>query len=375
MSPILVRPVREQLEHDRVIRLLQQDLSKRKVEVGINPGAEQNTSVAAGGRKEYPDAVLFSLDKGRKLIGVLEVETGESVNNLEAIAQWAHLARLKVPFHLYVPMSAVDVARRLSADHHIAVSEIWSYHQIGEQLRFALAHRGPNAGSTLMSKVRPSPSISARPRPVPMPPPAEIEQAPAAKPAVAAKNTALAARITGAGKTSPSRAVPVAPPPAAAAKPPTAIKASAASKGKPSALPRPADAVARRDKPSAASSGRPASGQPAPGSGRTSAERTPAVKAAATRPPLAKPHPAPKPGPVISVAADKPATKTPPVRQHSSTPLKIVKGHKPAVKAARPPNGKSTPPVKTTAKVVSKATRKAAPARKVASKKTVRRTR
>ena len=45
MSPILVRPVREQLEHDRVIRLLQAKY-KRKFEVAINPGNEQTAPVA-----------------------------------------------------------------------------------------------------------------------------------------------------------------------------------------------------------------------------------------------------------------------------------------------------------------------------------------
>ncbi len=145
MSPILVRPVREQLEHDRVIRLLQQDLQKRKVEVGINPGSEQNASVGSGSRKEYPDAVVYSLEKGKKVVAVVEVETGESVNHLEAMAQWAHLAKLRVPFHLYVPINSVDVARRLSHDYKIAVTEIWSYHQVGEQFKFTLFH--PASGS------------------------------------------------------------------------------------------------------------------------------------------------------------------------------------------------------------------------------------
>ena len=39
MSPILVRPVREQLEHDRVIRLLQVRL-KRRHEVATNIGED-----------------------------------------------------------------------------------------------------------------------------------------------------------------------------------------------------------------------------------------------------------------------------------------------------------------------------------------------
>ena len=87
MSPILVRPVREQLEHDRVIRQLQKDLSRRKMEVSINPGAEQNVAVGTGARREFPDAVLFSTDKARKILGIIEVETGESINHLEAMAQ------------------------------------------------------------------------------------------------------------------------------------------------------------------------------------------------------------------------------------------------------------------------------------------------
>lgn len=140
MSPILVRPVREQLEHDRVIRLLQQDLARKKVEVTINPGTEQNASVGGGSRKEFPDAVVYSVEKGRKVIGVVEVETAESVNHLEAMSQWAHLARLRVPFHLYVPLVSIDAARRLSHDHAISVTEIWSYHQVGDQFRFTQVH-------------------------------------------------------------------------------------------------------------------------------------------------------------------------------------------------------------------------------------------
>src|SRR3954468_6978701 len=76
LSPILVRPVREQLEHDRVIRLLQAKY-KRKFEVAINPGHEQTTPVGTGTDAWYPDLVLQSPDKNRKLLGVVEVETAE----------------------------------------------------------------------------------------------------------------------------------------------------------------------------------------------------------------------------------------------------------------------------------------------------------
>jgi CheY-like chemotaxis protein len=86
-----VRPVREQLEHDRVIRLLQAKY-KRKFEVAINPGHEQTMPVGTGTDAWYPDLVLQSPDKSRKLLGVVEVETAESVNHLEAMSQWAALS-------------------------------------------------------------------------------------------------------------------------------------------------------------------------------------------------------------------------------------------------------------------------------------------
>jgi hypothetical protein len=89
--------------------------------------------------------VLLSQERGKRLQVVVEVETGESVNHLEALAQWAHLAKLRAAFHLYVPSSMVDVARRLCDDNQILVNEIWSYHTIGDEVRFTLVHRGREA--------------------------------------------------------------------------------------------------------------------------------------------------------------------------------------------------------------------------------------
>lgn len=142
MSPILVRPVREQLEHDRVIRLLQVRL-KRRHDVVMNIGEEQTVPVRIGQVQIFPDLVLTSTDRGHKLMGTVEVETAESVNHLEAMAQWAHLGRARAPFHLYVPAGSVDIARRLAAENQVNVAEIWSYHTIGDQTRFTMVHRAP----------------------------------------------------------------------------------------------------------------------------------------------------------------------------------------------------------------------------------------
>ena len=142
MSPILVRPVREQLEHDRIIRLLQPRY-RRRFNVGLNLGNETAAPVGTGPEAIYPDLVLMPTGRGKKLAGVVEVETGESVNALEAIAQWAIFGRLPTKFALYVPAGSVEVAKRLCLDNRIGVTEIWTYHTIGDQIRFTQVFKSP----------------------------------------------------------------------------------------------------------------------------------------------------------------------------------------------------------------------------------------
>ncbi len=141
MTPILVRPVREQLEHDRVIRMLQTRW-RRKYAVTANVGAEQAASITSGDATLFPDLVLSSLATHKAEI-VVEVETAESVNNLEALAEWARFGRLRTAFHLYVPTGSVDAAKRLCAEHGIPVAEICTYHFLGDQMRFTTVFKAP----------------------------------------------------------------------------------------------------------------------------------------------------------------------------------------------------------------------------------------
>jgi len=229
LSPILVRPVREQLEHDRVIRLLQAKY-KRKFDVAINPGNEQTAPVGSGPSPWYPDLVLQ--ERGRKLVGVVEVETAESVNNLEAMSQWVAFGKLRAQFHLYVPASAIDSTRRLCVDLGIPVAEIWAYHSIGDQLRFTLVQKtGPGLpkgspeprpsvakpavnGSSGRSAEKPAAPKTAAPKPVaPKPvapkPAAKKAAAPApAKKAAAKKAAPAPAKAAVAKKTAKPAAAP-----------------------------------------------------------------------------------------------------------------------------------------------------------------------
>jgi hypothetical protein len=142
VTPILVRPVREQLEHDRVIRLLQQRW-RRKYQVGINLGNETTAAVVQGDSTVYPDVVLTPTGRPNKPEIVVEVETGESVNNLEAMAEWTRLSQLKAAFHLYIPAGSMERARRLCTEHNVEVAEICTYHMVGDQMRFTTVYKAP----------------------------------------------------------------------------------------------------------------------------------------------------------------------------------------------------------------------------------------
>ena len=143
MSPILLRPIREQLEHDRVIRQLQTRWSRR-FEAVTNVANEEVVAVRSGDRTCYPDLVLTS-KVGRRLHGVVEVETAESVNHLEAMAEWSHFAKVRGAFYLYVPAGLTNAALRLCQATGINVTEIWAYYAIDPQAKFSLEYRSPRA--------------------------------------------------------------------------------------------------------------------------------------------------------------------------------------------------------------------------------------
>ena len=140
---ILIRPVREQFEHDRVIRALELSLSER-YGVEVNIGDERRVPVKAGAGQAYPDLILTPQDPTKKSQAIVEVETAESVNNLEAMYQWVLFNKARAQFHLYVPVACVDAARRLCSQHSIQPSEVWSYVSLGgDQLRLERVHRDP----------------------------------------------------------------------------------------------------------------------------------------------------------------------------------------------------------------------------------------
>jgi hypothetical protein len=217
VSPILTRPVREQLEHDRVIRLLQARY-KRKNEVVINPGNEQNQSITVGELVVYPDLLLFA-EGGRRLLGTVEVETGESVNPIEARAEWGVYSKLRVPLHLYVPPASVDAVKRICAEYQIVVAELWTYTTSFDQVRFTMVHRDADASAMKVIVAR-APAPQKAPTPEKTPPPQKAQKAPAPQKAQKAQKTPGAQKAPAAKATAKpkAKAKPAAKPKPAAKK-------------------------------------------------------------------------------------------------------------------------------------------------------------
>jgi hypothetical protein len=143
VSPILIRPVREQLEHDRLIRHLQDTKYQKKFEVIANAGDAQLGPVKLSRPAPFfPDLVLLTAGK---IAGLVEVETAESTNNLEALAQWQHFSRARVPFYLYVPVATFDAAQRFCEAYQIGVSEIWTYRSTHEGFDLVRMVNNPTA--------------------------------------------------------------------------------------------------------------------------------------------------------------------------------------------------------------------------------------
>jgi hypothetical protein len=168
------------------------------------------------------------------LLGTVEVETGESVNAIEARAEWGVYSKLKVPLHLYVPPACVDAVKRLCAEYQIVVAELWTYTTSFDQVRFTMVHRDEEAPVVRVP-------VKAKSAPAPRPAQARPEQVRAAKP-IAPKATAAPTLRQAQGRPDQGRGTTKPKPVAKKAAP-----AKAKSKPKPAAKKaRPAKAMPKK---------------------------------------------------------------------------------------------------------------------------------
>jgi hypothetical protein len=318
VSPILIRPVREQLEHDRLIRFLQAKYQK-KFEVVANVGESQAGPVKLSRPAPFfPDLVLLTAGK---IAGLIEVETSESTNNLEALAQWQHFARARVPFYLYVPVPNFDAAQRFCTAYQIGVTEIWTYRSLYDGFDLVRMVHNPSAVANTPK------ATSVVGKLLPPVTPVHVEPEKEAKILELTNLVEMANRSFRAAASKASTAA------AARAAARAAAKAAAAKPAAP-ATPAPAPAVPANGKPGKGA--KPAPPEPAPKAGAAKAAVKPAAPAPAAR--TAKPEKASKPEKVAKPEkAAKPEKVTPAPAPKAA---KKAAAPKAANKSVRPANGK-----------------------------------
>ncbi|MCF8257565.1 MAG: hypothetical protein K9J06_08435 [Flavobacteriales bacterium] len=102
-----------QNEHDSVIQAAYNNLDKVNHRVYINPNQQKNTSINGF----YPDIIITPASDNTVKF-VIEVETSESVNNIEA-QQWRTYADLGGTFYLLVPFASKTLAELICRQNGI----------------------------------------------------------------------------------------------------------------------------------------------------------------------------------------------------------------------------------------------------------------
>lgn len=101
--------------HDVVIQQIVSHLNQRDYDVYTNPGQEKN----AGINNNYPDVVMTEKN-GLTVKFILEIETAESVTEIEAEQQWKKYAdEIKASFYIVVPDGMVAKAKELCVKYNV----------------------------------------------------------------------------------------------------------------------------------------------------------------------------------------------------------------------------------------------------------------
>jgi hypothetical protein len=110
--------------HDRVIEAAASRLDSVNYDIYKNPGKQKNAHVG----NNYPDIILTKKGE-RSLQFIIEVETEDSVNLIEATNQWKRYStRIKASFYILVPVKSKNLA--ISLCKQIGISARFGTYQV-----------------------------------------------------------------------------------------------------------------------------------------------------------------------------------------------------------------------------------------------------
>ena len=110
--------------HDRVIEAAANRLDSVNYDIYKNPGQQKNAGVG----DNYPDIILTKKGE-RTLQFIIEVETADSVNLIEATNQWKKYSTgIKASFYILVPVHSKNLA--ISLCKQIGISARFGTYQV-----------------------------------------------------------------------------------------------------------------------------------------------------------------------------------------------------------------------------------------------------
>lgn len=133
------RTTQLQNHHDTAVRLLAAHWRDPvRYNIATNPDGQQNRW--AGRSDLFPDIIAWSRQGERDVaLWIVEVETGDSVTEVEARGQWANYAATGIPLSLAVPMGSGSTAWQVAQRLGIAVQRVFEHSVIGGRLQIVEA--------------------------------------------------------------------------------------------------------------------------------------------------------------------------------------------------------------------------------------------
>jgi hypothetical protein len=115
--------------HDQVVSLVAQRWAKSfQCKVTINPGSESGE----------PDVLGWQFSPaGNRVQWIAEVETEESLSQLDRYKRWQGLADKSVPFYLFVPKGYRSKVRQLAVMAGVDLNGIYEYTFLNETFQLA----------------------------------------------------------------------------------------------------------------------------------------------------------------------------------------------------------------------------------------------
>jgi hypothetical protein len=112
--------------HDQVVSLVAQRWAKAfHCKVTIHTGLEQNPWADP---QQHCDIVGWQVSSaGNTMEWMAEVETDDSIRNVETVSAWKEAVVREIPLYLFVPRGLKESAQKLAGDAAVPVSGIYEY--------------------------------------------------------------------------------------------------------------------------------------------------------------------------------------------------------------------------------------------------------